>query len=346
MTMIKPLASIALVSLLTLLAACGGEEVVLPPAEPLSASKEELQQLYKIEPGPYEVVKIGDASLAATHRDLELSIYYPKLEDTNKQQFPFLLFSHGNWSNKDSYDRVINHWVSHGYIVVSPNHLDCCSMAKGIINSLRYGQVGLIEGRIEDFSFILDNLSAIEALAPAIKDRINTDLIAATGHSFGAYTAQQFGGASTFDPDQEKYRFFRDERIKAIVAISPPGEMFDTITDQSWVEMDKPMMLTTGTWDSNAAFWPDWRAHKLSFDTAKPGQNYALVTQGADHYLGNLICTLDREVAPQHDALKMVQISTTAFLDAFIKGDNDAASFIGGDQLATITKGFSVIERR
>jgi len=346
MAIMKSLSRCTFVTVLFFLTACGGEEVVLPPAEPLSASDEQLQQLYKIEPGAFEVVKQGDLVLPATHRDLELSVYYPTVEQSDKQKFPLLLFSHGNWSNKDSYDRVINHWVSHGYIVVSPNHLDCCSMAKGIINSLRYGQVGLIEGRVEDFTFILDNLSAIEALAPAMKNRIDDSLIAATGHSFGAYTAQQFGGASTYDPDQEKYRFFRDERIKAIVAISPPGEMFDTITDQSWVEMDKPMMLTTGTWDSNAAFWPEWQAHKLSFDTAKPGQNFALVTQGADHYLGNLICTLDREVAPQHDALKMVQVSTTAFLDAFIKGNNDAATFIAGDELATVTSGFSVIERR
>ena len=122
--------------------------------------------------------------------------------------------------------------------------------------------------------------------------------------------------------------------------------MFDNITGESWLKVNKPMLITTGTWDSNKQFWPDWRAHKLSFDTAQPGQNYVLVTQGADHYLGNLICTLDREAAPQFDALNSLNATTTAFLDAYLKNNKEAANFISGDELSELTRGFSVIERR
>jgi predicted dienelactone hydrolase len=326
-----------------LLASCG-EDVVLPPAEPLAASEAELEKIYGISPGAYQVRAVRNLVLedSARERELEVSVFYPE----GKEQFPLLLFSHGNWSDKDSYDRVIDHWVSHGYIVIAPNHFDCCGAVSGIFNSVRYGQLGLIDERVLDFSYLLDNLQEIERLVPAIKGRIDGDRIAATGHSFGGFSAQQFGGAGTFDPDQEKYLYYRDDRIKAIVAMSPPGPMFDVITENSWVEMDTPMLLTTGTWDSNAQFWPQWQLHRMSFDTASPGENYALVTQGADHYLGNLICRLQRENPPQYDALKMVNAVTTAFLDAYVKDDMQAKAFLQSGSLPTITGGFSSLQRR
>ena len=327
-----------------LIAACGGKDHSLPAAEPLTSSAAEQALLYKIAKGPFQVVKKTDLTISAAHRELELNLYYP--EDDSEQTFPLLLFSHGNWSDKDAYDRIIEHWTSHGYITISINQLDCCSMLGGIINSIRYGQLGLIEGRIEDLVFLLDHMDSLAALVPAITGKMDRDNIAATGHSFGAFSAQQLAGAGTFDPDEGKYLYFRDQRIKAVVAISPPGEMFDTITDESWLQIDMPMMVTTGTWDSNEQFWPDWRAHKLSFDTAKPGRNYALVTQGADHYLGNLICTLDRESTPQYDALNMLNATTTAFLDAYLKNNTDAAEFISGNELSEMTNNFAVIERR
>ena len=57
---------------------------------------------------------------AGEERELTVNLYFP----AQGSDFPLLLFSHGNWSDKDSYDRIIEHWVSHGYTVVAANHLD------------------------------------------------------------------------------------------------------------------------------------------------------------------------------------------------------------------------------
>ncbi|HEB28972.1 MAG TPA: hypothetical protein ENI05_14670 [Porticoccus sp.] len=331
-----------LLLLLTWVASCA-EEVELPEAKPLDATAEQLATLYKAEKGPYKVMSKTDVVLPVSEdKSLELSVFYPQADE----RFPLLLFSHGNWSDKDKYNAVIDHWVSHGYVVIAPNHVDCCSAVHGIINSVRYGQFGLIDERMKDFIFLLDHLRLVEDTVAGLAGKIDSDRIAATGHSFGAFTAQQFAGAGTFNPDTEEYVYYRNDRIKAVVAISPPGPMFDVINDQSWKNLDQPMLLTTGTWDSNAQFWPDWRLHKMSFDTAKAGKNYALITQGADHYLGNLICRPEREQAPQYDALKMLNATSMAFLDAYVKADPLAQAFIDGDQLATATNGFSIIERR
>lgn len=84
----------------------------------------------------------------------------------------------------------------------------------------------------------------------------------------------------------------------------------------------------------------------MSFETAVAGDKYALVTQGADHYMGNLICRLEREETPQDDALLMVRIVSTAFLDAYLKNDATARAFIDSDQLTELTEGFTVLSRR
>lgn len=323
------------------LQACS-REVELPAAAPLSANDEELSRLYKLGKGPFSVVVnqlvvANDAGSA-----LELTISYPDAVGP----FPLLIFSHGNWSSKDKYQPVVNHWVSHGYVVVAPNHADCCSMVQGIFNSLRYGQVGLIQRRVQGINFLLDNISLLERQLDGLKGLIDKERIAITGHSFGAYTAQQLIGAGMFNPDTKSFEYYRDARVKAVVAISPPGPMFDTITPESWSQLNKPMLVATGTWDSNAQFWPDWRLHKMSFDTAQAGSNYALITQGADHYFGNLICRPEREQAPQYDALSMLNTVSVAFLDAYLKEDQAAHRFLAGDTLQQITDGFSVLERR
>lgn len=330
--------------LLVLLPLGCGEDAPLPPAAPLEADRSTVEALYGVKPGHHQVVAVRGLTLAGHkgERDLLLNLYFPG-EGT---EHPLLLFSHGNWSDKESYDRIIEHWVSHGYVVIAPNHLDCCGAPRGIFNSLRYGQLGLIEGRVNDLSRLLRDLTELETTVPAFRAKADPSRVAVTGHSFGGFSAQQFGGAAAFDPDQERYLPHRDSRVQAIVALSPPGPMFDTITSASWEQLQTPTLISTGTWDIQPAFWPDWRSHLTSWETAIPGDKYALITEGADHYLGNLICRTQRDAAPQTDALLMLRGVTTAFLDAYLKGSDAARFIIDTDLLATTTSGFSRLDRR
>jgi len=330
--------------LLSLLLGACADDVPLPPAEPLSANPELIQQLHGATAGPFEVSIARDILLPAAGENMELllNLYYP----ADGYNHPLLLFSHGNWSDKDSYDRLLTHWVSHGYVVVAPNHLDCCSPVKGIFNSLRYGELGLIEERVMDFHRILVDLEQLATLHPPFMGKADSLRLALTGHSFGAFSAQQFGGAAALDPDTGKYLSHFDPGVSAIVALSPPGPMFDSITADSWKDLSTPTLVSTGTWDIQPGFWPDWRMHLMSWETARPGNKYALVTEGADHYLGNLICRTEREAQPQDNALTMVKIATTSFLDAYLKNNTAAREVLSGDKLAESTENFSRLSVR
>ncbi|WP_448212041.1 alpha/beta hydrolase family protein [Colwellia sp. MEBiC06753] len=326
-----------------LLCACS-EPIELPTASPLTISQQARDSISNIQTGKLKVIIDRDIHLTNNELDrpLELTIFYPEPAD----QYPVILFSHGNFSSKDKYDNVITHWVSHGYVVIAPNHQDCCSMVSGIFNSLWYGNYGLVEQRILDMQFLLKNLEQLESITPKLSDRMNTNNLALAGHSFGGFTAQQFGGAGVFNPEDNRYHYVQDDRISAIVALSPPGPMFDVITKDSWHQLNTPMLLTTGTWDFDGRFFPTWQVHKMSFDTAKPDNKFALVVQGADHYLGNLICRPEREQAPQYDALAIVNATTTSFLNKFLKGMQSEDIAQQFNDIDDITLGFAQIFSR
>lgn len=328
-----------------LLAGCG-EEVSKPPVTPLAASDAELQQFYKWGPGPYapRVERGLEIPHPRGRAQLAFDVRFPQGDGG---PWPVLLFSHGNWSTNAKYDELLNHWTSHGYAIVAPLHRDGAGgYLGGAIDMLRYGNLGLIQARVDDLVALLDSLGAVEDMVPGLKGRLDATRVAATGHSFGAFNAQQLGGAAAFDTDSGDYVPVPDERISAVVAISPPGPMFEEITEDSWRNQRLPTLMTTGTWDANALFWPDWRLHKLSFETAVPGGQYALVVQGADHYLGNLIGRPEREAEPQHDALAMVNTAVVAFLDAYVKGDATARRFLRSGRMSGTTARFAVLEHR
>ncbi|MCH1930401.1 hypothetical protein L9G16_09435 [Shewanella sp. A25] len=333
-----------LLALLLTAAITGCSDSELPLAKPLNAEASQMAQIPFLQQGEFAVVTHRDLIVpeSQNQRELELSVFYPE----QGHNHPLIFFSHGNWSSKDKYDNVINYWVSHGYVVIAPNHLDCCSQVTGIVNSLRYGNFGLIENRVKDFSYLIDHYSELEQLLPALKGKGDINHIALAGHSFGAFTAQQFGGAGTLNTDDKSYHFYSDPRVKAIVALSPPGPMFDEITAQSWQKLSTPTFNTTGTWDLDKYFFTDWQMHKMAFDSAQPTNNYVLVTQGADHYLGNLICRPEREVAPQKDALMLLNATSTAFLSAYLKQDEQAKTFLQNGRLKDLTAGFSTVEYR
>ena len=331
----------AFLGLALLLAACG-QEVVLPPAAPLSASAEQLALIPNLAPGALKVLKGEPVELTVSERSLRLRVVQPD----GLGPFPVLLFSHGNWSDITKYDALLEHWASHGYVTLSPYHLDGGGMLRGIVNSLRYGNEGLIGSRTVEITWLLDNLDALDSVSPGLPAKLDKTRIAATGHSFGAFTAQMLGGGAAVDPETGARVEGFDERIKAVLAISPPGPMFKIINEQSWTQMRRPMLVTTGTWDVNKAFWPEWTAHKLSFDTAPAGNNWLLVVQGADHYLGNLICRPERKGPPQTDALRMFNALSVTFLNAQLRGDETAQAFLATRPLAALTGGFADLSQR
>lgn len=318
----------------TFLNACGSK-IELPPAEPLSATPEQLSQIPNLKPGKLPVTVLGKTDWRVGDEALAIRAIYPDAPGT----FPLIVFSHGFASDSDAYDPMLRHWASHGFVIVAPSHPDSGGTVRAIWSSIRLGKAGLIATRLQQMQSILGSL---ESLPGVLRSRIDANKFLAAGHSFGAFTAQQLGGAIAIEPDSGETVAGRDPRIQAVVAISPPGEMFGWINAQSWKTLAVPMLATTGTWDVDGRFVTQWRQHALSYETAPPGDKHLLVVQGADHYLGNLICRPERDAEPQTDALRMVNAAAVTFMKAQL-GEQP---FGLATQISLHTNEFAVIESR
>ncbi len=323
------------------LSACGAK-VELPPATSLQASAEDLAAIPGLARGPHAVNKGAARDWAVDGHTLRVRVVSPQGEGP----YPLVLFSHGFAADIDGYDALLDHWASHGFVSIAPYHRDGGGSLRAIFNSVRLGNEGLIAARIRDLHLILENLDALDSLEAGLAAKIDRNTLIAAGHSFGAFSAQQLGGAASIDPESGNRISGYDARIRAVVAISPPGEMFGLINAQSWTSLAVPTLMTTGTWDVDGHFVTHWEQHKLSWENAPPGNNWMLVVDGADHYLGNLICRLDRDQAPQRDALQMVNASAVSFMHSITRGDDEAHRLLHSNLLESRTRGFARLSQR
>jgi len=154
-----------------------------------------------------------------------LRVIYPDAEGP----FPLVVFSSGMFCYPQMYDRVTAHWVSHGYIVVLPNHLDSPNLGKIKPEYL----ARLLSSRVRDMSFVLDDLDDIEA-GLDIPARIDRDRIAVAGHSFGGMITMVKSGLRLKEGEYIYPGLATDERFTAAVVMSGVGQM-----QQMAVELDE-----------------------------------------------------------------------------------------------------------
>lgn len=287
--------------------------------------------------GPHNVLLVSSVQLKDDSRDktIDVLVRHPDGEGP----FPIVVFSHGALANKDAFGIASEHWASHGYVVVHPNHADARGGdSRGQFAQRRAagGTLGALIGggridRVQDITSILDSLDQLEAQAPELKGKLNRDAIAVAGHSFGAYVAQCHGGVKTMVDDQ--LTNLSDRRVKCVVPISAQGESGNFgLTSESWRDAKVPALHITGTRDRSAPERPgermgDFRTKMIPFERSPPGNKYLLVIEGANHVsFGGRLRGL-RGVA---DAPALTKTLSLAFLDAFLKKDADAKAWLDG----------------
>ena len=285
--------------------------------------------------GPNEIGFVETLTLPyeAQDKDLLVQVTYPKGQT---DPAPLIVFSHGALCAKNTYSSIVNHWASHGYVVIEPTHLDSATLGK-----TQFMELGRIaDTRPGDMSLILDSLDDIEAAIPELTGKIDRSRIAASGHSMGAATAQRATGLDTRNA-KGSVESLTDERFDVALLLSAPGTM-SNIPDDSWGEYEIPMMMSTGTKDitmTNKNRPEGWAWRLGSFNLTPRGDKYVLITQEMDHFLGGHICRPEGDSGPDDDALAIVGGTTTAFLDAYLKDDAAAKRFIKSNAVNNLSEG-------
>ncbi len=288
--------------------------------------------------------------LDAEGRTLPIKVSYP----TSGEAHPLLIFSHGLLGSKDGYQVLVRYLVSHGYVVIAPTHTDSAVYRKPKLSELKDMTPLFVDWhrRPRDISFILDNLSLIEAQIVPLAGRIDHSKIAMAGHSFGSHTGFLLAGVSLakYQNEPGRVRPFFDERLKAFLLISPQGPGLALTHDSafdadSFAALRQPMMLITGTQD-NFKRGQDYLWRSEPFHLMPPGAKHLMVIDGGCHGFGGIAGTRFPGAGPDNsEHVEWVKLSTLTFFDTYLKNCQEAAQFLLDGDLAELSSALNITHR-
>ncbi len=302
-----------------------------------TAAASPLPPPYKADAGPY-FVHIEDRTFADPRgvRDVHARIWVP---DKTAGKVPVIVFSHGLGGGHSNNAYAGRHWASHGYLVVHPTHPGSDVIAAASHSLREIGNDASVwTGRAWDVSFVLDSLADDE-----LGKRADLTRVGVTGHSLGAHTALVMLGM-TLDLPEKEDASFRDPRVLAGVAMSPPGPGILGVHEDDYERIAVPVLVLTGTRDS-APGTPDPLSHRIPFDRSNVPGSILVTIQDAEHLaFGDYPSLRHGPRDPRHHGWILQE--TTAFWDAWLKGDANARAWLRIEALETITRGEVVIDSR
>lgn len=316
----------------------------------LSACGGDVSRAYKPATGPFEVEVVNPVTLEfpALKKQLLLRIAYPAA----RGRYPLIIFSHGGRLSKDDYTDITDHWVSHGYIVIQPTHMDSASLGFSIAAAGRSGMLEAARTRRLDVKHVLDSLDELQRLVPPLAQRLDRERIVSAGHSMGGATALTVAGLEMVDPRSGAREGFADPRFDALLLISEPGNN-PIMPADPWRAVGLPTFVATGSEDysSRTGQRPssDKRLYSFPPGFSPPSTpNHYLFINGMDHYLGGVLNSqeIKPDGDPDLDALQIVNGASTAFLDAYLKDDGVAMQFLAGADMNSLTGGRAELDIR
>ncbi len=279
-------------------------------------------------------------------RKVPVKIYSPR---EAKGPMPVIIFSHGLGGSRDGYEYLGRCWASNGYFCVHLQHLGSDTEFWGKVATQGRQAVrdavnpNTVTNRVLDVSFAIDKVIEINKLGE-FKDRLDLQKIGVGGHSFGAMTTLSIAG-EIFNREDGYDLTMRDDRVKAIVAMSAPVEKGVVVWDGVYKNIQIPCLHLTGTRDV-VAFGTTAKNRRIPYDEMGQADDYLVNFNGGDHML---FAGMKRgSIIFPHDPAQIedIKISTTAFWDAYLKQDKAAKKWLQEGGFRAVLGGEGVFEKK
>lgn len=251
---------------------------------------------------------------------------------------PVVLFSHGLGGSRSGGVFLGEHWAKRGYVAVFMQHP---GSDEGVWRNARLAQRmnAMREAangenmvlRMQDVSAVIDQL---EKWSTEPKHELHGVLdlqhVGMSGHSFGALTTQMVSGQTLLRPGRGA-----DPRIKAALPMSPSAPAVGD-PKRAFGNVSIPWLLMTGTNDVASIGGATVESRLAVYPALPAGGKYELVLDKAEHSVFT-----DRALPgdkggrnPNHH--RAILALSTAFWDAYLKGDAAAKTWLDGDGPRTI----------
>jgi dienelactone hydrolase len=276
---------------------------------------------------------------AARNRDIPVRIYAPK---TASAALPVVIFSHGLGGSREGGAYLGRYWASHGYVSVHVQHPGSDSAVATSIEAMQKAMRDPQNfiNRPKDISFAIDQLTALNAAEGSWKNRFDLERIGVAGHSFGAYTTLAVAG--------EKQALIReklsDSRVKAVVILSAPN-----LRMANYDEVHIPAFHITGTEDVIHIVGATDKAidRRIPFDKSSGPDTYLAIFEGGNH---GTFGGRDQLLPGKHQLDVSIQDlvcqGTTAFWDAYLKGDSTRKEWLANGPYSQLLGGRATFEKK
>ena len=265
--------------------------------------------------------------VASRNRDIPIRVYLP----AQKSPQPVVLYSHGLGGSRETSEFLGKHWAERGYVAVFMQHpgSDESIWANKAPNErmAALSQAANLEqflARVQDVPDVIDAITRWNVeKGHALMGRMDLSKIGMSGHSFGAITTQAVSGQTT-----STGRSFTDSRIRAAVIFSPSAPKRGDIAT-AFASVKIPWMLMTGTKDVAPIGTEDVESRLKVFPALPAGHKYELVLDRAQHSVfTDRALPGDEQRDPKHHPA--IEALSTAFWDAYLRGDAAAQKWLDG----------------
>lgn len=270
-------------------------------------------------PTPTQVISVRPVVLAAPGRgqDLEVRVTAP----TTGTDLPVLVFAHGFGGSMTSADPLVDHWTTHGFVVVQPTFLDSATLGLTPADP-RYPTIW--QTRVDDLERVIDALDTLIAAVPGLPGRVAVDRLAVAGHSWGGQSVGMLLGARVLDADGQPGEDRTDPRVKAGVLLATTGVARGDLSpfaqenfafmSPDFTQLRTPSIAVAGDQDQSALSTrgPDWFTDVYHLS---PGVRHLVTLFGGEHSLGGIqdyASTATTDESPER--VDLVRRTTTAFL--------------------------------
>ncbi len=301
----------------------------------------------KTYPPPASSLVVADLKLdwhdPQRDRAVPVKIYFPK---EGAGPFPVILFSHGLGGSRDGYEYLGRHWAGCGYVSVHLQHLgsddrvwkDLPPAERAKAMQRAAANLSNALNRPPDGQFAIDQVEKLNAdKTSPLKGRLDLKAIAIAGHSFGGYTTLALAG-QTFVLPLGLTKHYDEPRIKAAIQMSAPAPANRRELDQTFASITIPVMHLTGTKDF-LEMLPQTTAadRRIPFDHMNHAETCLVIFNDGDHMIFSgreRSLAAPEKLAQDARFQKLICAGTTAFWDAYLKGNTAAKKWLldGGFQ--------------
>lgn len=276
----------------------------------------------------------------ARQRDVPVKIYLPQ----GAGPFPVVIFSHGLGGSRDGYEYLGRWWAGCGYVTVHLQHagsddtvwkdVPAAGRRKALTDSVL--DVSNALNRMLDVRFAIDELTRQNQNAKSpLHDHLDLAHIGMAGHSFGGWTTMAVAGQAPGPGG----RPVADPRISAAVQMSAPAASWQLRKD-SLSGITIPVLHLTGTLDDSPIGETKAAERRKLYDGMDHAETALIIFNGADHMTFADPLTGQRlrvSAAADHNAefQHLICLASTAWWDAWLRGDAAARNWIAGGGLKT-----------